>query len=302
MNKFKKIIGMLAVASVVACTKEEVSIPDFDVSVNGTEYTTQDSVTFNFQGDADIVTFYSGERGKMYEFKNRIEAVGKLELNMETQVLFGSQANNLSVLVSTDFNNTYDSTNVKAATWTDITSRFTLSSAAAGASGARVVSSKVDVSDLAVQGKPMYFAYRYIGQPISPASQRTWRIYAFNLTNTLPDNTVLSAATISTAGWLNVDFAHPTRWTIQATAPVLFYAPVSGTITRSEDWAISKALYPTTVNPDLGTAIKTFLDKPMRSFKYKFPSPGQYDVTFVANNANNQGQETKVKTIRLTIK
>ncbi|WP_256012354.1 DUF5017 domain-containing protein [Desertivirga xinjiangensis] len=302
MYRIKYLLGLMISSTLLFSCSNEVEAPSFDVKTEKQEYKVGDSVSFTLSGHADIITFYSGEKGKEYQFKNRTEASGKLELEMETQVLFGSQPDNLSVLVSTDFNNVYDTTNVRAAKWSDITKRFTLSTSAAGANGVRTSSGKVDISDLIVSGKPLYFAYKYLGQPVSPTSQRTWRVYSFNLTNTLEDNTVLNGATITTAGWIGLDFANPAnKWTIQAAAPSLFFVPASSVI-KSEDWVVTKALFPTTVTPDLGTGIKAFLEPMRKTFKYAFSAPGVYTVTFVATNAEDTNQRKSVKEVQVTVK
>lgn len=121
------------------------------------EYNLADSVEFQMSGYADVIGFYSGEAGKEYRYRNRLESdQGKMHLNIQTQVLYGTQANNLSLLYSTDFDNIYSVDGISKATWKDITNRFTLSTAAAGAVGTAVTSADVDLSDLPISGKPIF--------------------------------------------------------------------------------------------------------------------------------------------------
>jgi len=303
MNTLRYLLGIFVLPLMVACQKNEPVTPSFDVKTSKLEYNKGDSVTFSINGYADIISFYSGEPGKEYRYKDRIESAdAKLNLNITTQVLYGAQADNLHLMYSTDFNNTYSTDGIKAATWTDITNRFTLCSAAAGAVGVATVSGDVDLSDLPVSGKPIYFAWKWIGQESTSAALggRTWRITVFNLFNKTPGGNA-SIASVTSAGWLAVDVLNAAnKWTIQTTTPFLFFAPAS-TLLPSEDWAISRALFPTAVTPDAGTGIKGYLDK-VKDFKYAFNSPGVYTVTFIAKNTNNLGLKEIVKEFTITVK
>ncbi|EHQ26825.1 DUF5017 domain-containing protein [Mucilaginibacter paludis] len=303
MYKVKYIIGLMLLPLIFSCKKSAIQLSAFDVQTAKTEYKAGDTVTFKFSGDPDIISFYSGEKGKEYKFKDRTTVAGVLGLEIKTQVLYGTQANNLSLLYSTDFNGLYDTTSVRKATWTDITSRFTLSTAAGGAVGTQTSSGVVNISDLAASGKPIYFAFKYWGDkaPGTTSTQRTWRVYNFNLTNTLPDGSVLNVSTIGTASWLALDFANPAnKWAIQTSDPVLAFAPASSLIV-SEDWALSKPMFATNVSPDVPTVIKTYLNQ-LSSYKYVFTTAGTYTVTFVATNGGNDGSGSVVKQLTITVK
>lgn len=304
MNKLKYLLGLLALPLMLACQKNDPETPDFEVKADKMEYKVGDSVTFNISGYADIISFYSGEAGKEYRYKDRTESTdAKLKLNITTQVVFAAQKNNLSLWYSTDFNNTYTPEGINAATWTEITNRFTLSADIGSTNGVQTPSGEVDLSDLPVAGKPIYFAFKYVGQPSATAALggRTWRVYAFDLYNKDAAGNMASIASVTTAGWLAVDVINPAnKWTIQTAAPALFFAPAS-TLLASEDWAISRALFPTAVKPDSGTGIKGYLDK-MSNFKYAFNAPGIYTVTFVAKNTNNLGLKEVVKELTITVK
>lgn len=300
MKNFLNTLIISITALVMGCSKEELKAPDFNVTTAKSVYNVGDSIQFDFSGKSpEFITFYSGEAGKEYRYKDRTEALGQLSLNITTQVLFGSQANNLRLLYSTDFNNKYTVEQVKAATWTDITSRFTLSAAAAGLSGVQVASGNVDITDLVVSGKPIYFAFQYVGAGATPSTQRTWRIYAFNFTSTSNGSTS-TIGTATTAGWSIIDVANTAnKWTYQSSAPFLFFAPSGGTAS-SEDWAISKAFFPTSVNPDMGVAIKTFYEK-KQYHRHAYSRAGVYKITFVGTNASKDGVASTVRELEVTV-
>lgn len=303
MNKLKYILGLLLIPAVYACKKDTPDAPTFSVVTSKAEYNLADSVEFQMSGYADVIGFYSGEAGKEYRYRNRLESdQGKMHLNIQTQVLYGTQANNLSLLYSTDFDNVYSVDGISKATWTDITNRFTLSTAAAGAVGTAVTSADVDLSDLPISGKPIFFAFKWVGQASTTAALggRTWRVPAFNLTNKTASGTS-TIATVTSASWLAIDVKNTAnKWTIQSTTPFLYFAPNS-TLTESEDWAVSKALFPNKVSPDVSVNVKAYTDR-MKNYKYKFSKAGVYTVTFIAKNGLNGNVKEVVKELTVTIK
>ena len=77
-----------------ACNKKEVVAPDFDVAIaqGKTTFKVGEQIDFTFSGKPDYITFYSGEAGKMYEFRDRITAGARTDIgvplqNMTTQLL-----------------------------------------------------------------------------------------------------------------------------------------------------------------------------------------------------------------------
>lgn len=165
-----------------ACSKDlTVITPDFDVRSNGTSFKVNEPVQFSFEGKADFVSFYSGEAGNDYLFKDGREV--KIEnapvfVGFNSSVQVGTQANQLRVLASTDFDGNYsDLEKVKLATWTDITSRFAL-----GTTATFLASGNKDISDLVAPGKPIYIAFKYLTRPQAVNGLvRTWMIQSFNV-------------------------------------------------------------------------------------------------------------------------
>jgi len=182
----------------MACNKQtEVKPVSFDVNstkLNGTpstSFSSNDTVNFAFTGNPDIITFYSGETGKRYDYKDRISAKGIPQLQFSTILANGTQASSLALMVSTDFKGIATNTilgiltrdtattnaNIAAATWTDITSRATFSTGGTTA----VASGTIDLSDFANQGKPIYIAFKYVAT--AGTIQNKWTISALSLNN-----------------------------------------------------------------------------------------------------------------------
>lgn len=98
-----------------ACQQQKIILPvDFNVTLDGDNvYRVGEVVRFRFSGDADYITFYSGEKG--HEFVNRdrtsipIEQIKNLSLSMKFQPLWGIGSSNpnseygFRVFLSKDF-------------------------------------------------------------------------------------------------------------------------------------------------------------------------------------------------------
>mgnify|MGYP000851092233 CR=1 FL=1 len=206
-----KIYSILAAALVMAsCEKPtiEADEPAFDVIAEKTTYKAGESVKFMITGgEAQSISFYSGELLKDYASRTgRVADVAGAgaTLSFTSSVQVGTQANQVSLLASTNFNGDYGSVaKLKAATWVDITSRFKL-----GTSATLLASGTVDVSDLILAGKPIYFAFRYnTKKQATNGIARQWFIQSFTLSSKkLLDNTLaLTIADQASTGFRIVD-------------------------------------------------------------------------------------------------
>ena len=132
--KYKYYFMILGMFLITSCDKKglQVDALDLDVTTDATTYKAGQEITFNIikGGYADVISFYSGETLHEYAFKDGrtidVKGVGAT-MAFTSSVQLGTQANQLFVMASTDFNGDYSSlAKIKAATWTDITSRFAL--------------------------------------------------------------------------------------------------------------------------------------------------------------------------------
>jgi hypothetical protein len=146
-------------------------------------------INFNFKGNAQDISFYSGETLTDYAFKEgrMIDVKGKgITMEFSSSVQVGTQVSPLTILASTDFNGDYSSlAKVKSATWTDITNRFTF-----GNNATFFATGKKDISDLTVPGKPIYIAFKYVTKPQAiNGLARQWLIQNFAIKSiaTLPN-------------------------------------------------------------------------------------------------------------------
>ena len=201
---------LIAVFLFGSCEKPglEAETPLFNVTAETATVKAGVPVKFNITGgDAQTISFYSGELLKEYSSKDgRVVDVngGGATMAFTSSVQLGTQANQLSIMASNNFSGDYSSlAKVKAATWVDITSRFTL-----GTSTAFLASGTKDISDLIIAGKPLYIAFRYITKPqATNGINRQWFIQTFAInSNKLLDNTLaLSIVNQARAGFIIVD-------------------------------------------------------------------------------------------------
>ena len=312
----KKIfILIIAIATLTGClkVKEEVKTPDFDVSSDKTTYKLGDPTVFSFTGNPDFITFYSGEQGTKYDYKDRSTAVGIPKLQFTSARNAGVQANSLHLMVSTDFvglgaDSTSTAANLNAATWTDITSRATLATTATA-----VASGAIDLSDFLATGKPVFIAFKY--NAVTGSIQNKWTISALTVTNTLPDGSVYtianlnstaitnySVATLFGPGWAAYKYIGGYNWAITAGSSLVVAgaATAAAATTAPETWTFMGPLALNRVSNDVGTAIKDGISR-VTSSTYTFKTTGTFTATFVAANGNIYGAKETVKQLTITV-
>lgn len=330
--RYKYLIITALLFACAACNKNVAVMPAaFDATSgknNGTAttvFSTKDTIQYYFTGNPDMITYYSGEVGKRYDYANRITASGMPQLQFSTVLANGAQANSLSLLVSSDFkgvvtNNIYGvltrdtantNANIAAATWTDITTRATLSTGGTTA----VSSGVINLADLSV-GKPVYIAFKYTAT--AGTIQNKWTISALALNNVLTDGTTytianLNAPTTSFTNYGNTTYgpgwavsydvaknANKYAWVYTDKTSLVITGSTTAGTAPAEAWAIMGPIDLTRVTPDMGVGIKA-IAATLASYSYNYVAAGSYTAVFVASNNTNGGTNTVVKKIPLII-
>jgi hypothetical protein len=279
-----------------ACKKEPaVDEPSFDVTVEKTTVNVKDSVRFKFTGTANIITFYSGEPGKEYKFKERYSVNGKPEMQLTSYLQSGSQPNTLSLLVSNDFKNVLDLESLTQATWKDITSRATLSTGADN-----TPSGMIDLSDVTSADTPVHIAFRFTAKKLS-VSQPTWTIKNVVVNNRLEDGSVVQIANSSNLSWGWIDVLNSARqWTASTTQ--IQIAGGAANTDDNEDWIISKPLQLNRIQRSLGVSVRTSPTALQTRYTFAgYNAPGTYTVTFEAINANRWDNKKVLKEFTITV-
>jgi hypothetical protein len=299
--KLKYLFYMILPVVLVSCDSslDVEAEPEFTVNTDKNTYKVGEEIAFNFTGNPGILTFYSGLPGNDYNFKEgRVVTLNDLKLSFTSSVNFGTQPNQLSVLVSTNFSGQYNIDEIKAASWTDITDRFTLAT-----SGTYLSSGIADITDLRVSGKPLYFVLKYIFTPGAGAG-RTWAIRSFNLqSNTSNGLETLADQTNANFGLYYFGPKETSGRSSITSTTITLRANASSNTELTEDWCISKAIDVSDrdLGPDRPEKIKGYSEPRPTSFNFSYPTPGTYDVYFTGINATKKETRTLVKSIKLTI-
>lgn len=308
MKKISYILTLLLLAAVVfqSCEDQEaVDAPNFDVTFNKTAKV-GDTIVFTIENAPNFLNFYSGDIGHEYKNRERFKAEGTYTLSFGTSRNFQDGAsktdNAWSLLMSTDYTGAATTDAVRAATWKDISDRFTFATAR---SYDITNSGLVDISDLATD-KPVYFAVRILaeGKLVDGNRQGIFDLYSFDLKLETDDNRILELATISKPGWNPVNVAGTNtnssydNWVNRAPSYRLHGGLAQYT---NEDWLIS---FPVSLSgavpPDRGTPLKSYSDR-LETFEYTYTEPGTYVVTFVGSNETIYGQKENTQEFTITV-
>ncbi|NGM63298.1 DUF5017 domain-containing protein [Sphingobacterium sp. SGG-5] len=155
----------------------------------------------------------------------------KTTVSFKTSVQYGKQSNNLSIWVSSDFNGDYTLESIKSATWEDITKKVNFAT-----DKVPVESGEIDVSKNKLVNKPLYIAFKYIGQASARPAQRGWGV-----SNVVVNNNGKSK-TIAIKDFQiinNKDNHEGTTW-IKGADTMRFRSNQS--VKASESWAIAKII------------------------------------------------------------
>lgn len=272
-------------------------------------------VTFQLEGTADVISFYSGAVGGDYEYRDgRIVKLLGLEVSFSSNCTFGDQGCDVfSVLASTDFNGGNEPEDVQKATWLDITDRFTISPHEA-TNAVYHESGKVDVSDLTVEENPLYLAMRHEthNQVINGALANVYtafRIRDWRVTS----ETELGTAEIANQGdgglyLVEIGNFRPGR---NVLGGIITLRGNHGNVNNdlehleaeTEGWVISSPIEAGDIDlgPDRPVSIKSREDLPMTSFSYEYDEPGEYEAVFYVSNVNIEGEKAKYKKVKIMI-
>jgi hypothetical protein len=306
--KAKYFFFIVMLMSNYACKKEnrlKLDKLNFNVKASSTEISIGENVNFHFTGDAEIVSFYSGEFLNDYDFKDgrNLEVSGSQTMSFTSAVNQGTQANQLSILASTDFDGNYQSLeSIHEADWIDITNRFTL-----GTVNTFVASGEKDITDLYETGKALFIAFKYnTRSQITFGDARIWMIQDFRING----QTAFGKQQIMNlpeSGFRIVD-ENPTTYPARAAVTASRISMQGNEYTENWSpegfhWAISKALYLENLNlgPDRALAIKGSENPMPDVYTYKFSKPGTYKVKFIGSVQNINQREEQIRTITITV-
>ncbi len=334
----KYFIGCLVILFAVACNKNLPDAPSsFNVTASATTIDTGQTVTFNINGvNPDQITFYSGEPGNNYDFVNRTSVAGIPKLVFQTSMQLGTitpSLDSLKLLISTNLSG-YDSTSIKAANWTDITSRNTKWPTTLASTF--TTSDSIDLSDFN-NFDSINIAFRVLNKQNPTQYQRYWQMQGFGLFNILPEgisSALFSSPSLSNAtgitdfkyvGWVQASLLNNSdsgynawnvgSWNVSSATsklnsngilirtsyPITFNPNKKVNNPDNDDWLITSKVNLKQVKPDWGSVIKEPNDLPLTSFQKVFHKSGTYNVVFIAMNTNYNGNSQVVRKIQIKV-
>lgn len=279
-------------------------------------------VVFNFSGNPDFITFYSGENGQEYSKRHLTESpvdqiTSRLEFATKTQ--YGSNATvagTLKVYISTEYtgmvknNKKTDSTAVEKTNWIDITGLCQIPQTANGASP------RTNVPLDQYLGKRLTVAFEYHTTDNS-AAQPVWEIYDLKVVNTLISNGIESSIKAAQMGFMPLDMyavgnaAYNTVsnntsgiWNVSnisnASDPKIRIHSSSAGAALNHDWLVSNPFIINARTPDSGIGIKTITTR-LDSYKYRYDATGVYVVTVIGRNSNFESTSEVVREVVLKV-
>lgn len=283
-------------ALTMGCVEDlSVETPDFQVAMDSSIVKAGEEVIFLIEGSPDFITFYSGEDGHRYKYRNRTQATGTPTLSFESSARYGTGANTtLQIMASSDLSGAVGPEAVGAANWTDITSSYTLDTDRASENF--VGSGEGDLSDYL--GQPVFLAFKFTGT--TGATQGRWRIRDLFVALTTEDGEVINVADIGTPGFISLDIAgEGYLWSWKNS----FWEIAAGNDAApdNEDWLVTaKPLNLLAVLPDKGMSQNSFTDK-VSEIPHTYEAPGTYTVTFIGINATVDDAKEVVREITFQV-
>src|SRR5690606_39241263 len=129
MRNLRLIYVLFCVLACAGCERIETAREvDVEITIEDKNYTVDDPVVFKFTGDADVISFYSGEIGHDYAYREGRIFEKDFLVNFETQRQDGTleQGDQFRLFVSRDFDEEITFDNVhNYDKWEEITDRFT---------------------------------------------------------------------------------------------------------------------------------------------------------------------------------
>lgn len=320
-NKIQSMLRLCGVAVValvaVACEDNKtVTVPDFGVKAAKPIVRVGERAVFDFEGAANIISFYSGEEGSDYDYKDQSRILpATMYLSFSTRTYAGTTGApnpaRLPFYYSTDFSGNYTLEDVEAATWHEITDLFTMPDD----TPMELPAGSVCMNDFFAESETIYLAYYYEVEAYDSAKNngRTqWYVQNFLITG-VTDNDAATVYDQSTAGWTlvykegyfneNGDACEVCSMPDVNSSRILFRSEFKPTVDHKV-WCVSgaiKKVEDVNLGFDRPTSIKSFADPTMTSYYHIYNTPGTYTATFIGVNASVYGREEVVRQVDVEV-
>lgn len=318
--KMKFFIGTAIVLAFISCQKfdDEGRALNFDVSVDKTTFTVGEPVVFTFTGgDANLISFYSGEFGNDYEYRNKSRNVeiARWFFSFRTHNTPVGDQNTVypDLLISTDFDGNYNYESLSTANWEPISQYYYWGERGNwqnvwGPSGPK------DITEFIDSDRPFYLAYRVVSPAVPTGSvSRNFRVNQHSLIAETKTGDYIQLADYSGMEWQVVHpFLTPaqvfefTNTQITSSIFLFGYYGASAPYYRQELelWGVSRR-FDLSTDIDMGSegsiALKEYTDVALESHTHFYETPGVYRVVFIANNVTISSKQEVVKEFTITV-
>ena len=333
MNRMRRtlytltLMAMAMLLTLASCSRDTVDEVRFSVATEGgvTTLKVDESVRFLFSGNPDYITFYAGDEGNNYAYRERTKAeLSQLQMECTVRQQYNDvnylEQELLHIYLSTDFTGEYTAEALHQATWIPISGGeygrlpvpIPTSAAAVETTGSTDLSRYIDIN------KPFYVAvlYQAAGREEIPTSNSGGRyitrprvdVSNFYLHKTTTDGHLISVKNASTEwGFRTLIESSATGTNYQLTDNGFLFQPQKATLDaatgREPDeiiWMVSQEVDPCSVEPDRGTPIKS-IEGYLSSYSYSYREAGTYTATFIATNANLWNSEQEMRQITIQV-
>lgn len=303
---------------------------EFDASIDNTTFRVGENVTFNLDGTADKVGFFSGEKYSEYAYAatDRKE-YPQLDMSFLSQLQSGAQPTPLKVKYSTDFSGTATESDILAATWTDMSDKFVLATTIESTSPTKaadfvkmVNSGKYDITSLVPASGSLYICFFFHVDPYvtALANGRTGVYIAnFMIDQSYKDLKSPQLEESKTTVSLFAGASYATASPVDTNLPTWYDSKVDGGVTlptmfrffstfqpktAREAYAVSIAINrgeERNVGKDLPTEVKKSTDPIPATYSHKYTKPGTYKVVLLGESTTLTGDKQVVKEFDITI-
>ena len=272
-------------------------------------------VVFTFSGNAEIISFYNGDKGHEYSKRNLTQTpvsdIDSCYLSFTNKPQFGTIPGTLKLYLSTSFkglvvnNKATDSLAVLNENWINLSDSCNISTVSNITNNSKIsllnyINSKITLA----------FLYKTID---NTAIQPTWQIG--NLKITVRDKKgIITSFSANDIGFNALDMLNSTTpysgaggtgiWdltSISAASSVMKIVYSSIGQPLNNDWIVSNPKIVTSRIADTGIAVKGLSNR-VDVFQYAFTKPGVYNVGFQAINQNYSWYSETGKTMIIKVK
>lgn len=332
--KLNKMIIALGIVSIgfTSCESEFTKDAELNVNVATNDGVSFDGQTitvkkgtpieFQFNGDPDFLTFFSGEDGKKYEYRERITVD---ENEIESSVLkftltpqYGNPTNILTMYVSDEFPGidkgdfAADSVLVEQHPWKELIPSSEFPTAA------KQTSFEVDMKPYL--GKRIAIAICYRGQD-NKVSQTKFTFKNLQVANQMT-NGQTTAFTANSFGFTPINMLHRHNlkdqkgmtsnraygtvtnntsgiWNFKDMNAFFIHSSNAGTELKYS-WLVSNLFVANACSPDTGVGLKN-VTQSLDSYQYTYNKPGTYTATFVGTNGNYKQESSVVREYKVVV-